>query len=150
MKRILGGVGAAVGVKLLTGIAVAAAAVTMAAAATEVATTGSINPLNWGQQVKQQVADCKASAARLGVHGIGQCVSSFAKHHGEAVSDAHGKAPDKGGAANSNGNANGHAKGKTKTHGDSSSNTHAPETTTSGEPTDEPTVLTHPVISPQP
>ena len=48
MKRLLGGAGAALGVKILTGFAVAAAAATFAAAATEVAITGSINPLNWG------------------------------------------------------------------------------------------------------
>ena len=143
MNRILGGLGAAVSVKLLTGIAVAAAAVTLAAAATEVATTGSINPLNWGQQVKQQVSDCKASAARLGVHGIGQCVASFARQHGEAVSKAHSK----GKSDNGSGNANGHAKDKSKTHGAGASNSHA---STSGESTDQTVVLTHPVITPQP
>jgi len=88
MKRLLGGAGAALGVKIVTGFAVAALAATAAVAATEVALTGSINPTNWGQQVKEEVADCKASAARLGVHGIGQCVSSFARQHGDATSDA--------------------------------------------------------------
>ena len=62
MKKLLGGVGAAIGVKLLTGIAVAAAAVTVAAAATEVASTGSINPADWGQQVSQQVQPLLAAA----------------------------------------------------------------------------------------
>jgi hypothetical protein len=88
MKRLLGGAGAALGVKIATGFAVAALAATAAVAATEVAITGSINPANWGQQVKEEVADCKASAARLGVHGIGQCVSSFARQHGDAVTDS--------------------------------------------------------------
>jgi hypothetical protein len=89
MKRLLGGAGAALGVKIATGFAIAAMAATAAVAATEVALTGSINPTNWGQQVKEEVADCKASAARLGVHGVGQCVSSFARQHGDAVSDPH-------------------------------------------------------------
>jgi hypothetical protein len=88
MKRLLGGAGAALGVKIATGFAVAALAATAAVAATEVAITGSINPANWGQQVKEEVADCKASAARLGEHGIGQCVSSFARQHGNAVNDS--------------------------------------------------------------
>ena len=117
MKKLLGGAGAAVGLKVLTGFAVAAAAATFAVAATEVATTGSLNPLNWGQQVTQQVNACKASAERLGVHGIGQCVASFARTHGKAVSAAHknSNANDKG-----NGNANGHAKDKSAVHGNSS------------------------------
>lgn len=91
MKKLLGGAGAAIGVKILTGIAVAAAATTFAVAATEVAITGSVNPKNWGQQVVTVVNECKASAERLGVHGIGQCVSSFARTHGDTVSDKPGK-----------------------------------------------------------
>jgi hypothetical protein len=115
MKKLLGGAGAALGVKILTGFAVAAAAATFAAAATEVAITGSVNPANWGQQVVTQVNACKASAARLGVHGIGQCVSQFAKQHGDAVSDsppataAPGHGNSNAGNGNSNaGNGNGH------------------------------------------
>ena len=88
MKRLLGGAGAALGLKIATGFAVAALAATAAVAATEVAITGSINPANWGQQVKEDVSDCKASAARLGVHGIGTCVSSIARQHGDAASDS--------------------------------------------------------------
>ena len=88
MKRLLGGAGAAFGLKIATGFAVAALAATAAVAATEVALTGSINPANWGQQVKEEVADCKASAARLSTHGIGPCVSSFARQHGDAVNDS--------------------------------------------------------------
>ena len=88
MKRLLGGAGAALGLKIATGFAVAALAATAAVAATEVAITGSINPTNWGQQVKEEVADCKAALAP-GEHGIGQCVSSFARQHGDAVNDSH-------------------------------------------------------------
>lgn len=88
MKRLLGGAGAALGLKIATGFAIAALAATAAVAATEVALTGSINPTNWGKQVKEEVADCKAALAP-GQHGIGQCVSSFARQHGDAVSDKH-------------------------------------------------------------
>ena len=63
MKRLLGGAGAALGVKILTGFAVAAAAATFAVAATEVAITGSVNPANWGQQVTTQVNACKVAVA---------------------------------------------------------------------------------------
>jgi hypothetical protein len=127
MKRLLGGVGAALGVKLLTGIAVAAAAVVVAGAATEVAVTGSLNPTNWGQQVKTQVGACKASAARLGVHGIGECVSDFAsskprenqgKHNGNDNGNNNGK-----------GNAKGDAKDKTKGPGNGNGNSHKPSGT---------------------
>jgi hypothetical protein len=126
MKRLLGGAGAAIGVKILTGIAVAAAATTFAVAATEVAITGSVNPTNWGQQVTTQVNACKASAERLGVHGIGQCVASFARTHGDTTSDSNGNKDKNGkpaktktgvtgnGSPNPNANAqnNGHGKSK--------------------------------------
>jgi hypothetical protein len=132
MKKLLGGAGAALGVKILTGFAVAAMAATAAVAATEVAITGSVNPANWGQQVTTQVNACKASAARLGVHGIGQCVSQFAKQNGDTVSDSpqatatpgHGKSNNAGngnshGQPNSpgNGHGNGNGNGKNPSQG---------------------------------
>ncbi len=160
MKKLLGGFGAAVGVKLLTGIAVAAAAVTVAAAASEVASTGSINPADWGQQVSQQVQTCKDTLRASGTRGIGQCVSQFAKQHGKAVSSAHasgargnsqgnGNGNDNG---NGNGNAKGHSKDKTKGtgNGNGSSSSHNPHASTAGEPTDQAMVLAHPLITPQP
>jgi hypothetical protein len=150
MKKLLGGAGAAIGVKILTGIAVAAAATTFAVAATEVAITGSVNPANWGQQVTTQVNACKASAERLGVHGIGQCVASFARTHGDTVSGQpkNGKTKtgkEGNGSPNPNANAqNGnHGKPTDKSHGAGSS------TATSGEPTD-PAVIVHTSIPPQP
>ena len=135
MKRLLGGAGAAIGIKILTGIAVAAAATTFAVAATEVAITGSVNPKNWGQQVVTVVNECKASAERLGTHGIGQCVSSFARTHGGTVSDKPGK------------NDNGKSKTKTGVTGNGSPNPNAnaknkngqgkkPTTATTGAPTE--------------
>jgi hypothetical protein len=154
MKRLLGGAGAAIGVKILTGIAVAAAATTFAVAASEVAITGSINPANWGQQVKTQVDACKASAARLGVHGIGQCVASFARQHGDTVSDSHAKnnKPDKTKTGvTGNGSANPNANAPDKSHGQGSSHSQGsrPAITTAGEPTD-PVVTVHSSIPPQP
>ena len=80
-RRLLGGAGAALTVKVLTGIAVAAAAATIAGAATEVATTGSLNPLVWGQHVKQTVQQCKDTLRASGTRGIGQCVSAIANQH---------------------------------------------------------------------
>jgi len=89
MKRLFGGAGAALGAKFLTGFAVAALAVAGAGVTTEVATTGSLNPSVWGQQVKEQVQDCKDTLRASGVRGIGQCVSAFAKQHGKVVSGEH-------------------------------------------------------------
>jgi hypothetical protein len=151
MKKLLGGAGAAIGVKILTGIAVAAAATTFAVAASEVAITGSINPANWGQQVKTQVDACKASAARLGVHGIGQCVASFARQHGGTVSDSPGKS-DKtktGVTGNGSPNPNANAKPKTSGHGSDKKQGTGPAIATAGEPTDPAMTVTHAPIPPQ-
>jgi hypothetical protein len=151
MKKLLGGAGAAIGVKILTGIVVAAAATTFAVAATEVAITGSVNPTNWGQQVTTQVNACKASAARLGVHGIGQCVASFARTHGATVSNSPAK-NDKtktGVTGNGSANPNANAKGKSNGQGSSKSEGSRPAITTAGEPTD-PAVVVHTSIPPQP
>ena len=142
MKRLLGGAGAAIGIKILTGIAVAAAATTIAVAATEVAITGSVNPTNWGSQVVTQVNACKASAVRLGVHGIGQCVSSFARTHGDTVSDGHpnnGKDKKKTGVTG-NGSPNPNANAQNGSHS---------KPTTTGDPTD-PAITGHAPIPPQP
>jgi hypothetical protein len=119
MKKLLGGAGAAIGVKILTGFVVAAAAATVAVAATETAVTGTVDPTVWGQKVKQQVDTCKDTLA-AGQHGIGDCVSDFAKTHGDTVSDSatkkHGNG-DTNGNGNANGNANASGKDKGKTHG---------------------------------
>ncbi len=127
-KRLLGGAGAALGLKLATGFAVAAFAAAAAGATTEVAITGSLNPADWGQQVKTTVADCKAKLA-AGQHGIGDCVSDFATQHGDLVSDQHskGNGTDGGttsgsttGSSNGSGNSAGHKPtapaGKSDTH----------------------------------
>ena len=119
MKRILGGAGAALAVKFATGFAIAALAATAAGAATEIAITGSVNPNDWGQQVKQAVSDCKDTLRASGTRGIGKCVSAFAKQHGKIVSDEHraSKARENPGHGNGNGNGNGNDKDKNKDHG---------------------------------
>ena len=121
-RTVAGGAGAALTVKVLTGVVALAAAVTVAGAVT----TGSINPVVWGQQVSEQVETCKANIANSGQHGIGECVSDFANTHGSLVSsDArhHGGANDKNGGNGTNGsgssnghnNTNGNGKGKGRT-----------------------------------
>jgi len=114
MKRILGGTGAAVAAKLLTGFAVVAFAAAGAGAATEAAITGSLNPLDWGQQVKQTVATCKDTLRASGVRGIGPCVSAFARQNGQNHQNSHAsdaRTNGKGHGNNGNGNGNGKNKG---------------------------------------
>ncbi len=144
VRALLGGAGAALTIKVLTGVAVAAAAVTVAGAAT----TGSLNPQVWGQQVKQQVATCKDKLAQ-GQHGIGDCVSPFSNQHGQSVASSarqHGDGNDKSngknnGTGNGNGNGSGQGNGngqnktKDKTPGDpepTDPSTHGPAHITPG------------------
>ena len=136
LRAVLGGAGAALTMKLLTGVAVAAAAVTV----TGVATTGSFNPVDWGHQVSQHVADCKKVLGE-GEHGIGDCVSSFATQHGTVVASAarqHGQGNGSGStnAHGNNPNANDRAKDKSKDHPQPS-----PKGNSAGDPTDP---STHP------
>lgn len=105
MKKLFSGAGAALAAKIVTGFAVAAIASTAAAAATEIALTGSANPANWGQQVKQTVATCKETLRASGTRGIGQCVSAFANQHGKTESAGNS---DGAGDTNGNGKAKGH------------------------------------------
>jgi len=77
-----------VSAKGAVGIAIAVLAVGAAGVATEAAVTGSTDPSIWGQQVVQQVTKCKDALAP-GSHGIGECVSTFAKQHGPQVSTDH-------------------------------------------------------------
>jgi hypothetical protein len=71
--------------------ATAAALATGGGVAAKAAITGDANPFHWGHQVSQQVITCKDNLA-LDQHGIGQCVSSFAKQHGPQVRQAHSQA----------------------------------------------------------
>lgn len=79
------------GVTLKAGaLAVAAVLVTSGVAlAAGTAITGTPNPTAWGRQVSEQVESCKQQL-KPGEHGIGKCVSSFAKRHGRGHSGAHG------------------------------------------------------------
>lgn len=54
-----------------------------AAGATVAASNGA-----FGQQVKAQVQTCKADLTS-GTHGIGKCVSTFAKDHGQDKREQH-------------------------------------------------------------
>ena len=107
MKRLFGGVGAALGAKLLTGFAVAALAVAGAGVTAEVATSGSLNPTDWGKQVVQQVNTCKDTLRASGVRGIGECVSAFAKQHGKIVSGEHRNSDARTNSHGNNGKNNG-------------------------------------------
>ncbi|HET7338496.1 MAG TPA: hypothetical protein VFK22_03025 [Candidatus Dormibacteraeota bacterium] len=117
-RTVAGGAGAALTVKVLTGVVAAAAAVTVAGAVT----TGSLNPVIWGQTVTAAVQTCKDNIANSGDHGIGQCVSAVANTHGATVASNarhHGNPNSNGsgnGPGNGNGNGNGNANGKSKGH----------------------------------
>ena len=73
-------------------IGLTVAALAVGGAGAEAAITDSANPGDWGQQVVQQVSQCKDALAP-GSHGIGQCVSTFAKQHGKQVSGDHRASP---------------------------------------------------------
>ena len=140
MKRLLGGAGAALAAKLVTGFAVGALAAAGATAATEAAITGSLNPNDWGQQVVQQVQKCKA-ALQPGQHGIGQCVSAFAKQHGPLVSADHRSSNARTNGKDNNGKDNGKNHGKGNNNGGGSGND-------GGQPSDK----SHgrPTVTPEP
>lgn len=107
-RTVIGGAGAALTLKVATGIAAAAAVVTVAG----VVTTGSVSPVNWGQHVTQTVQSCKDDLANSGQHGIGDCVSDIANTHGATVASAARHHGD----TNPNGNSSGGSKDKDKTH----------------------------------
>lgn len=102
VRKLLGGTGAALGIKVLTGAVAAAAAITVAGAAT----TGSLNPQTWGQRVNHQVQVCKATVQDSGTPGgIGQCVSQLAQQHGSTATDS--KANGAGQSAKAKGRSGG-------------------------------------------
>lgn len=83
---VLANAAAVVSAKGAIGLTVAVLAIGGASA--EAALTGSANPEIWGRQVVTQVQTCKDALAP-GSHGIGKCVSTFAKTHGNQVSADH-------------------------------------------------------------
>ena len=87
--------------------ATAAALATGGGVAAKAAITGDANPFHWGHQVSQQVITCKDKLAP-DEHGIGQCVSDFAKQHGQQEREAHSQ-------ARSNSQAGSHGPGEPST-----------------------------------
>jgi len=111
------------------GLAVAVLAVGAAGATTETVVTGSANPSNWGQQVVKQVQTCKDALAP-GSHGIGECVSTFAKQHGKQVSSEHRSsgAPTHHPSATNHPSATDHPGGKPTSHPNSTDHPTGPPT----------------------
>jgi hypothetical protein len=83
-------ISAALAAKALVGGAVAA----LAAGAAGHATTGSMNPVAWGQHVSEAVEMCKAADVN-----VGRCVSAIAQEHGEQVRAQHSEAVEKDAAS---------------------------------------------------
>ena len=110
-------------------VAVAAVLVTSGVAlAAGTAVTGTPNPAVWGQQVQAKVQQCQQQLSS-GQHGIGQCVSAFAKGHGQEEKANHGHGAGANGAG-----SNGHGHG----HGHGAGVSHSPEPAESPEPSDSP------------
>jgi hypothetical protein len=71
-------------------VAIAATATLLAAGsgvAAKAAITGDPNPFHWGKEVREQVVKCKNNLDP-DEHGVGECVSDFAKHHGQEGQEA--------------------------------------------------------------
>lgn len=103
---VLAKVATLVSAKGAAGLAVALLALGAAGVAVEAAATGSANPSTWGEAVVDQVNTCK-DALTSGHHGIGQCVSAFAKTHGKEVSASHASGA-RGHASDARQNGGGH------------------------------------------
>lgn len=75
-----------IGRKAVIGLAIA----TMAVVGSGVlaAASGSVNPQVWGQQVMNAVETCKTEL-QPGRHGIGACVSAFARRNGQQTQTQH-------------------------------------------------------------
>jgi len=65
-------------------LSLAIATMALGASAVLAAASGSLNPQVWGQQVSSAVEQCKTDL-QPGLHGIGACVSAFARHHGQQM-----------------------------------------------------------------
>ena len=102
---VAAGLKSKVGVAVLAGLLATGGATGVAAAASNGA---------FGQQVKEQVQDCKAQLAS-GAHGIGDCVSDFAQQHGAQQRQQHSQGkpsstPGAHGNAGTAGNSDAHGK----------------------------------------
>jgi hypothetical protein len=110
---VLAGAPALISAKVAAaGIVLVAATTTGVAIHSAAAGNTANDPGTWGQQVVQQVQKCKA-ALGADQHGIGKCVSQFAKQHGDQQSDQNGQGAgnDQDGSGD-DGNGNGHGHGK--------------------------------------
>src|SRR3982074_1238658 len=81
MSKFLGGAGAALAVKVVTGLVIAAAASVLA---TEVAISGSANPAGWGRQVHHQVTSLPANGPAAGAPQPAGTLSNGAESGGTA------------------------------------------------------------------
>jgi len=70
-------------------LSLAMATMALGASAVLAAASGSLNPQAWGQQVGSAVQQCKTDL-QPGLHGIGACVSAFARQHGQQMQTQHG------------------------------------------------------------
>jgi len=70
-------------------VSLAAATMALGASAVLAAASGSLNPQVWGQQVSSAVEQCKTDL-QPGLHGIGACVSAFARRQGQQMQTQHG------------------------------------------------------------
>ena len=123
-RRVLGGAGAALGIKVLTGFALAAFAAAAAGAATEAVVTRSLNPADWGQQVHRALE--QAAEGTKSTPASGRTPDSKAgskdnaktkgdtKGDGKSNSKSDGKSDGKG---NGNGKSNGNGHGNGGGHG---------------------------------
>lgn len=119
-------ISAALGAKVLAGGAVVA----LAAGAAGAVTTGSVNPVNWGQHVSEAVEQCKAADAN-----VGRCVSAIAQEHGEQVRAQHSEAVENATASPSPkpGQREGQENGQGSNSSAQGHNTNGPGTGTSGQ-----------------
>jgi hypothetical protein len=65
-------------------VSLAMATMALGASAVLAAASGSLDPQVWGQQVSSAVEQCKTDL-QPGLHGIGACVSAFARHQGQQM-----------------------------------------------------------------
>jgi hypothetical protein len=91
MPKFISGLVAALATKTAAGLTVAALAAGATGAVVVGVQSGAIDKFN--ESMKTVVSDCKSQPPTNGQHGIGQCVSSIARHHG---SDARLNNPGQG------------------------------------------------------
>ncbi len=70
-------------------VSLATATMALGASAVLAAASGSLNPQAWGQHVGSAVQQCKMDL-QPGLHGIGACVSAFARQQGQQVQTQYG------------------------------------------------------------